>query len=69
MPTVKTIRQLLSPEEVASLLGVTRATLAVWRSTARYPLPFVRVGRRVMYRPEDVEQFIQSRTVQSVEID
>lgn len=53
---------LLTPEQVAELLGVTPHTLAVWRSTGRYDLPFVKTGRLVRYRPEDVQTFITSRT-------
>ncbi|GAA5191341.1 helix-turn-helix domain-containing protein [Ferrimonas gelatinilytica] len=52
---------LLNPTKVAELLGVTIGTLAVWRCTGRYPLPFVKVGRRVMYRLTDVEAFIEGR--------
>lgn len=55
------IRELLSPRKVAEILGVTEATLSVWRCTKRYPLPFVKSGRRVMYRLEDVEAFIAQR--------
>lgn len=55
--------KLLLPDEAASILGVTSATLAVWRSTGRYPLPYVKSGGKVMYRPEDLENFIKLRTV------
>lgn len=58
---------LLKPEITANILGVDVKTLAVWRCTKRYPLPWVRVGRNVMYRPEDVQAFIESRTVSPVE--
>jgi excisionase family DNA binding protein len=54
---------LLSTDAAAKLLGVSPGTLVVWRSTGRYPLPFVKVGRRVMYRLEDIHAFIQSRTM------
>ncbi len=53
---------LLSPSSVAKRLGVTVGTLAVWRCTGRYPLKFVKVGRRVMYRLSDVESFVNGRT-------
>ncbi|MBY5922067.1 helix-turn-helix domain-containing protein [Ferrimonas balearica] len=52
---------LLSPTKVTELLGVIIGTLVVWRCTGRYPLPFVKVGRRVMYRLNDVEAFIEGR--------
>ncbi len=58
-----TFPQLLTPNEVASILGVTPQTLAIWRSTKRYSLPFVKTGRLVKYRDVDVEKFIESRTI------
>ncbi|MDD8058652.1 helix-turn-helix domain-containing protein [Shewanella metallivivens] len=52
---------LLTPAEVARYLGVTIGTLSVWRCTGRYPLNFIKVGRRVMYRQSDVENFVNGR--------
>ena len=60
--TQTTIAALLTPDETARKLRVTVETLAIWRCTKRYPLPYVKVGRRVMYRPADVDAFIDSRT-------
>jgi excisionase family DNA binding protein len=54
---------LLDETTTAEVLGVTKGTLQVWRSTKRYPLPYVKVGRNVRYRLSDVEAFIQRRTV------
>jgi DNA-binding transcriptional MerR regulator len=56
------LHKLLLPDEAAGILGVTSATLAVWRSTSRYPLPYVKSGGKVMYRPEDLDAFIKTRT-------
>jgi len=50
---------LLTPKKAAEILGVAIGTLAVWRCTARYPLPFVKIGRRVMYREQDINNFIE----------
>lgn len=55
---------LLTPIEAAAILGVVPKTLAVWRSTKRYPLPYIRIGGRVRYRLGDVEAFIESRRQQ-----
>ncbi|MBB1318155.1 helix-turn-helix domain-containing protein [Shewanella sp. SR43-4] len=52
---------LLTPAQVAEFLGVTSGTLSVWRCTGRYPLNFIKVGRRVMYRQSDVENFVNGR--------
>jgi predicted site-specific integrase-resolvase len=53
--------KLLSPEQVADILGVSKQTLAVWRCEQRYPLTYVKVGSRVRYRPVDVQQFMTAR--------
>lgn len=52
---------LLTPKQVAQHLGVSVDTLNVWRSTNRYPLPYVKTGRLVRYRESDVVAFIESR--------
>lgn len=62
--TTKGITRLLNSEQVAEILGVEPGTLVYWRCTGRYRLPYVKVGRLVMYRPEDINEFIESRTVQ-----
>ena len=49
-------------KETAAYLGIEPQTLCAWRSTARFALPYIKVGRLVRYRPEDVEAFIESRT-------
>ncbi len=54
--------KLISSYEAADFLGVTKETLAVWRSTKRYDLPYVKMGRSVKYKVEHLESFINSRT-------
>lgn len=54
--------KLLTPEQAAEILGVRVQTMAVWRSYGRYPLPFVRAGRLIRYRTEDLIKFIEDRT-------
>ena len=55
---------LINPSDTARMLGLKNAeTLAVWRATKRYPLRFVKIGAKVMYRLKDIEAFIESRTV------
>ncbi|WP_372574159.1 helix-turn-helix domain-containing protein [Ruegeria jejuensis] len=54
-------KSLMTPEQVADYLGVSVETLNVWRCTKRYNLPFVKAGRLVRYRMQDVEAFVASR--------
>lgn len=49
---------LLTAEEAAEILGVKPQTLAVWRCAKRYRLPYLKIGRTVRYRLDDVESFI-----------
>ncbi|MBK3848114.1 helix-turn-helix domain-containing protein [Stutzerimonas xanthomarina] len=49
-------------KQAAFALGVKPTTLAVWRSTGRYNLPFLKVGRLVKYRVSDLAEFLARRT-------
>lgn len=51
---------LLSVEELAEYLGVPAGTLANWRHLGRGPA-FVRVGRLIRYRAEDIAGWIEDR--------
>ena len=44
-------------------LGVSTITLSIWRSTGRYALPYVKIGRLVKYRMGDLRDFKLSRRV------
>jgi hypothetical protein len=53
----------LPPREAAAFLGLAEQTLSVWRSTKRYDLPYIKVGRRIRYRLADLEAFLKRNTV------
>jgi len=57
-PTANLRASLLTRREAAEYLGVKEQTLACWACAGRYQLPFVRVGRLVKYRLEDLNRFI-----------
>jgi hypothetical protein len=65
--SLKSIPELLTDVEAASFLGIEPKTLAVWRSTKRYPLSYVKVGRLVRYYRSDLIAFLDSRRVHCVE--
>jgi excisionase family DNA binding protein len=50
---------LLTPQQVAELLQVPQTTLAVWRSTGRVKLRFVKIGRAVRYPADDVHALMR----------
>lgn len=53
---------LLTEKEAARILGVQPQSLAVWRLHGKN-LPFVKIGRLVRYRRQDIEQWIAAQTV------
>lgn len=59
---VNASRDLLDERQAASKIHVTPGTLSVWRSTGRYNLPFIKIGRKVRYRRADLEAWLESRT-------
>lgn len=59
--------ELMNREQAARYLGTTAGTLAVWASTKRYPLPFVKIGSLVRYRKQDLDHFIEQRTMNQPE--
>lgn len=59
------LNRLLKPAQVAEILGVTKETLNVWRCTKRYPLKYIKIGRNVLYKLEDIQAYIESQTVQN----
>ncbi len=54
---------LLSAADVARILGVKEHTLACWRSTKKYQLKWIKIGRTPKYRLVDLEAFINTQTV------
>ena len=63
VPTPSLVRrELLDEKAAAELLDIAPGTLSVWRSTGRYRIPFIKVGRRVRYRRADLEAWLASRT-------
>ena len=56
------IPSLLTEKQVATVLDLQRSTLAVWRCTGRYNLPFVKIGRKARYPIDGVIDFLVSRT-------
>jgi predicted DNA-binding transcriptional regulator AlpA len=55
--------KLLSAEETAEFLGTATGTLAAWRCTKKYDLPYVKIGALVRYRMADLTAFVSRRTV------
>ncbi len=52
------LHDLLKPEDVANLTGLSLETLAQWRSQKR-GIPYLKVGRAVRYDPADVQAYLE----------
>ncbi|MDR0337762.1 MAG: helix-turn-helix domain-containing protein [Planctomycetaceae bacterium] len=50
--------QLLTRKEVAEILKLSPHTLTLWAMTGKH-LPFVKCGRYVRYKPQDVRDYIE----------
>jgi len=56
-------RQFLTKKELAGYLGISVFTVDSWVSQRR-EIPFVRMGRRVMFDITDVRRWVEKRKVQ-----
>ncbi len=52
---------LLTDVEVSAWLAVPRGTLAAWRH--RRAIPFIKLGRAVRYRRDELERWLAERAV------
>jgi excisionase family DNA binding protein len=69
MSTVKHVaipygRRFLTSNEAADRLGLSRSALEKWRVEGRGPL-YLKIGRKVHYREEDLDSFIRACLRQS----
>lgn len=59
---VQRTSDLIDEKTAAQLLAVEPGTLSVWRSTGRYAIPFIKIGRNVRYSRKALEAWLESRT-------
>ena len=58
--------QRVDTSKAAKILGLRPGTLEVWRSTRRGPR-FLKIGRKVFYKIEDLESFANAHVVETVD--
>ena len=56
--------QLISAEDAANILNISPSTLAKMRLSGASPR-YVKLGRRVAYRPSDLEAWVESQSYTS----
>ena len=49
---------LLSNEEAAAYLGIKPNTLTIWRTTKRFEIPYIQIGRKIKYKKSDLDKFL-----------
>jgi excisionase family DNA binding protein len=47
--------------DVAARLGVSKRTVMRWADDGRFPLPFIRDGRDIQWRDEDVQRWLREQ--------
>ena len=62
----RNLAQLLTPAEVAAMLGIKEQTLTAWRCRGSQELEYIRVGRCIRYRAEAIEAYLERQTVGAV---
>uniref|UniRef100_A0A6M3LCU7 Putative DNA binding, helix-turn-helix domain containing protein n=2 Tax=viral metagenome TaxID=1070528 RepID=A0A6M3LCU7_9ZZZZ len=55
-------KELMDVTEAAEFLRLSRVTLDIWRSAKTGP-PFIRAGRRILYRLDDLREWVAARQV------
>jgi hypothetical protein len=58
-----TYPKLLDPPAAAEFLSISKITLAGWRCSKRYSLPYIKIGRLVRYKHSDLVEFLDSHHV------
>lgn len=61
-PDLRTAIGLFTPTDVAAMLGLSPHTLAMWRWEKKGPA-FVKLGRNVFYRLDDVKLWIDANQI------
>lgn len=55
------MKELIDPKKLATLLCMSEATLRKWRWEGKGPR-FIKVGRKVAYKSEDIDAFINAQS-------
>ncbi|WP_310607223.1 helix-turn-helix domain-containing protein [Buttiauxella brennerae] len=50
----------MSRAEAATYIGVEMQTLANWASTGKVKIPFHKIGRKVTYIKQDLDEYLAS---------
>ena len=57
------MNKLISRKEAAAYLGISPGTLSNWNSSGSRKITYIKIGRRVKYRTDDLDAFIEAGVV------
>lgn len=60
---IEVMEKLLNVNQLADILGIKRITIYEWVHDKK--IPFIKLGKRVLFHPQDVEEFIMANKVKS----
>jgi hypothetical protein len=60
-------KNLLTRREASAYLGIAYGTMCNWHSTSSQRIPTICCGRKKLYRIEDLDRWIESRTINRIE--
>lgn len=52
---------IVDTSEAALLIRTPEKSLIKWRSTGEHNIPFIKIGRNVRYRTQDLRKWIEAR--------
>lgn len=56
------MEKLLSVNQLADILGLRKITIYEWVRNNK--IPFIKLGKRVLFYPNDIEEFIKTNRVE-----
>ncbi len=57
---------LLKQDEAAKYLGTTVGTMNSWRCTGKVKIPYIKWGRAIRYRKDDLDAWIAQNTINKI---
>lgn len=58
---IPTDKIFISPKELSKYINISVGTLAVWRTNRIYDLPYVKIGGRIMYPTQQVNEWLATQ--------
>lgn len=66
IPPTGPLRKFLRPDEVSAIYSLPKTSLEKWRSLKKGP-PYHKCGKHVLYKPLEVEKWIENQMIQTIE--